>query len=837
MIPLLWRRAAVARLLLGIAALALGAGGILGTQLASSALRQQAAAAVSQTAGAAEYDITPFSRSGFTSAEAVAAARLPAVAELETLSRKPDLARLPTGGFRQVVLVVVGAHGVALRPLPLVAGHSPAQGSLYQIAISQSLSPGFSGQTGQVASGAVRVGQRLALTGTHAIQRFRVVGVVADSGPGAPFTNDAVYVTGAAARSLFSSGLAISDLAVRLRPGSSLTQLMAELPSVLHQDFTVNNPRAVTGGDPVAELQPLLDGMTALSLLLAFALIAATFSSVVMERRREVGLVRVAGASRALILRSFLREVLAATGLGALLGVAIGYALAAALVAVSTPAGQSPGPQIRFDLGWTVGAFLLALGVGLLAAVVPALEAAAVSPLDAIRPRPRPRSRWLRAWPVLTLMGGAGSGLAFAQGGGVGVGLGAALAYLAVAAALIWLGPALVTGLAQALSPLLLAPVAAVAARSRTSPSRTAFALGSLFVTIATATCMAGLSAAALQSGGLWVNRLFLGNYLVVSPVPQAGVIQTELLGAVRTAPGHPKVLAAAPVRFLAGRVGHVAVSLAATTPAAYLTTGALQFTSGNRRAALAALSSGGGILVPLEMAGRLHIGLGSQVAVATTERRGVFTVVGVVAHSLPGPAGLESLVISQSAAVRDFGTGAAGFDLVQLDVRGPGAARAVRLAAFKYGMETETVATVRAGVDRGIQHDIAVLGALALVGVVVAILAAVNTVVLETRQAAHDLALLRVIGLSRAAVRRAVMGEALATALVGCALGIAVGVGLTWPEVRAASSPALPLPFAVSPLVVAAVLVAAVLGLLLAAILPARQVSRLDPVAALAVE
>ncbi|MHB8323897.1 MAG: ABC transporter permease [Candidatus Dormibacteria bacterium] len=837
MIPLLWRRTALARLLLGIAALALGGGAILGSQLASSALRQQAQAAISQAAGGAQYDIAPFSRAGFTASEAAAAARLPGVAELEALSRKPDLARLPSGGFRQVVLVVVGSHGVALRPLPLVGGHSPSQAGRYQIAISQSLSPGFAGATGQVASGGVGLGQQLALTETHAIQRFRVVGVVADSGPGAPFTNDAVYITQAAARTLFSSGLAISDLAVRLTPGSSLSRLMAELPSVLHQDFTVSNPRAVPGGDPVSELQPLLDGMTALSLLLAFVLIAATFSSVVMERRREIGLVRLAGASRGLVLRSFMREGLAVAGLGALLGVGAGYALAAVLVAISNPAGQSPAAQIQFDWKWTAGAFLLVLGVGLLAAAAPAFEAAAVAPLDAVRPHLRRSSRWLRVWPLLMLLSAVGAALAFAAGGGFGVALGAALAYLAVCSALVWLGPALVTGLGEFVGALLLAPVAAVSARSRTRPSRTAFALGSLFVTVATATCLAGLSAAALQSGGLWVNRLFVGNYLVVSPTPQAGTIEGELLGAVRAGPGHPTVSAAAPVRFLSGRVGHVAVSLAATAPSGYSTTGALQFISGTRKAALAALAHGSGALVPLQMANQLDLRLGSAVAVATAGGRALFRVVGVVAHTLPGPAGLESMVISQTAAVHDFGSGAGGFDLIQLAVSGPDAQRAVELAAFRYGMESETVAAVHQGVDRGIQHDIAALGALALVGVVIAILAAINTVVLETRQAARDLALLRVVGLSRAAVRRAVMGEALATAMVGCVLGIVGGVGLTWPEVQAVSSPALPLPFAISPGVIVAVVAAAVLGLLLAATIPARQLSGLDPVAALAVE
>ncbi|MHB8393667.1 MAG: ABC transporter permease [Candidatus Dormibacteria bacterium] len=835
MIPLLFRRAALARLGLGVAALALGGGAVLGIQLASSALQRQSLAAIRQSAGAAQYDIIPFSRPGFSPQEVAAVTDLPAVSEVAVLARKADLAELPSGGYRQVVLVEVGPHGVALRPLPLLAGTSPT--GLMQVAVSQSLSPGLSPATGQLAAGSVLLGGRLALTEAHGIQRFSVVGLVADSGPGAPFTNDAVYVTQAAAQRLFSSGLEVTDIAVRLGPGETRAQLMAELPKALHSDFTVSDPRSVPGGNPVSELQPLLDGITALSLLLALALITATFSAVVIERRREIGLVRLAGASRTVIFRSFAREALAAACLGAVLGVGVGYLLAAVLVAISNPAGQSPAASVTFQWQWTLAAFLLVVVLGMAAAVVPAVEAAMVSPLDAVRPSPRRFRTGLRWWLVLILIFAAGAAYSFSVGGGVGVAVGALLAYLSVCTALAWLGPALVTGIGSFVGVLLAAPVAAVSARSRSHPGRTALALGSLFVTVATAAGLAGLSAAALQSGGVWVNRLFVGNYLVVSPTPQTLKIEQQVVAATRSGAGSPHVGEVAPVRFVSARVGHIAVALAASSPQAYSAAGALQFVRGNRASAMRELSRGAAVVVPLQLAAELRLRLGQRLSVVTSSGTASFTVAGVVQHTLPGPAGVETVLVSQVAAVRAFGGQASGFDLLQMEVTGAGSAHAVDLAGFRYGMETESVAAVRRGVDRGIQHDIAAIAALALVGVVIAILAAVNTVVLETREATRDLALLRVVGLSRAAVSRAVIGEALATALVGCGLGILGGVALIWPEVQAASSPSLPLPFAVSGVSLVALGLAAVIALLLAAAVPARQLGNLDPVAALAVE
>ena len=826
----------MARLALGVAALALGGGAVLGTQLAAGALHRQATAAVQQRAGSAEYDIRPFARQGFTSAQVKAIAKLKVVTAASPLEEKADLARLPSHAFRQVVLVATGPQGVALRPLPVIKGSSPRAQD--EVAVSENLAPGISPSTGALTPGKVEIGQKLQLIESKASKKFTVVGVVADSSLGAPFTADAVYITQATAEKLFASGLQVSEVAVRLVPGATVPQLLAELSHSVHTQYTVSNPRSVPDGDPVGEMQPILDGITALSLVLAFAVIAATFSSLVLDRRREIGLLRLAGASRGLIFRSFLREAIAASALGAAIGVGVGYLLALVLIAVSTPSGVSPTPRIQADVGWTVVAFLLVLLLGVLAAAFPAVQAARIPPLVAVQP---PRLRLGRGWawqlPLLVL-GVIGADFFFENGGALGVGLGAGFAYLAVCAALGWTGPRLVRALSMVLGPLIGTPVAAISARGRTRPARTSLALAALFVSVATAIGLVGLSSAALTAGQVWVNHLFVGQYLLVSPVVQSQKVEQQVLTAISAKTSATTVVASAPVRFVAGRVGHESISLAATSATAYGISGALQFIHGNRDSALAQVSAGQGVLLPLELSDSLHASVGSKIKVITTTGTGSFRVVGVVAHSLPGPSGEESAVVDSAAAKKDFGAAAAGFNLIQLQLRGGGNLQhQVALAGFRYGLEEETVSTVREGVDLGVQHDIAALSALALVGVVIAILAAINTVVLGAREGTRDMALLRVVGLSRAETRRAVMGEALATAIAGCAIGIAVGIGLIAPEVHVANSAALPLTFEIPGLVILAVVLAVVVAILLAAMIPARQLSNLDPVAALSVE
>ena len=474
----------------------------------------------------------------------------------------------------------------------------------------------------------------------------------------------------------------------------------------------------------------------------------------------------------------------------------------------------------------------------MLAAALPAVQAARIPPLLAVRPPAMRRGRgWVVQLPLIGL-GAIGAYFFFENGGPLGVGLGAACAYVAICAALGWTGPFLVRGLGSLLAPFIGVPAAAISARGRTGPARTSLALAALFVSVATAIGLVGLSGAALTAGQVWVNHLFVGQYLVVSPVVQSQKVEQQVLTAISAKTGSTTVVASAPVRFVVGRVGHQAVSLAATSATAYGITGALQFVHGDRSSALAQVASGQGVLLPLELADTLNAAVGSKIKVVTTTGTGAFRVAGVVAHTLPGASGEESIVVDSAAAKKDFGSAAEGFNLIQLQLRGRGdLQRPVALAAFRYGMEEESVSSVRQGVDLGVQHDIAALSALALVGVVIAILAAINTVVLGAREGTRDMALLRVVGLSRAATRRAVMGEALATAIAGCALGVAVGIGLIAPEVHAATSAALPLTFEVPGLVILAVVLAVVLAIVLAAVIPARQLSNLDPVAALSVE
>jgi lipoprotein-releasing system permease protein len=132
--------------------------------------------------------------------------------------------------------------------------------------------------------------------------------------------------------------------------------------------------------------QSLSSVMIQVFVLVAVALgIASVLTVSVVQRAREVGILRATGTRSATVTRIFLLEGAILGIVGSLLGIAIGTALA--LLFQGTARGPDGSPL--FDVSLTPALYLrsvaVALGVGVLAAVVPARNAARMDPATVIR--------------------------------------------------------------------------------------------------------------------------------------------------------------------------------------------------------------------------------------------------------------------------------------------------------------------------------------------------------------------------------------------------------------------------------------------------------------------
>jgi putative ABC transport system permease protein len=818
--PILTRslRARPLRAVLTALAVALGVAAVLGVQLALGALDRQAGDVAGQRAGRSDLDVRAVAGRGLFDVDVLQLTRVAGVAEVQPLYQKRVAAKSVPGDTGDVTVTLVGvspAGEAALRPVVMVRGTlpRPAQGSHHEVTLDQGVVDALAALSGHTLD----VGGTVYLTTSTGPDAFTISGISAGTTGGAAFTRSAAFVTDDDAAGTFALGIHVPLAALRLAPGATATQVADTVRTQLGPVVATADPRAGID-EPLQQLRPLLALVVVLSVVIGAGVTANSIAVSAVERRRDVGLLRAAGASRSQVLRLFLGEALLIALAGAILGLVAGFALGLLLVhrfaAADLPTPDlSPGPLVL------VGALAAGVGAALAGGLVPALGATRVTALGALRAAPGEREHLTRRLIAVSAAFAVATAVLFGIGRAESVAAGVALALVAVALLLPVLGPLLTRGLGALLAPILTsAPVAAASLGHRRN--RTGLVLGVLTISVATAVSLSALTAGALNAGDQWVAHLFAGDAVMVSPATARDAVATEIATRGDVAVGR--------LRFLSAPVDGFVVGITAADVQPFQDHGGLDIVEGDRATALDRISREAAALVPQQLADRYGWHLGNTLRVDTGDPGGpvAVTVAGVVAHTFPGGDGREGLILGHDEAVTLFGTSAAGFDDLQL-VDASSRAGDLGALASSYGMQVTTVADIQAAARRALDHTLQLLTALSWLGVAIAMLAVVNTLVVNVRQSSRELALLRAVGMSRAGTLRLVLLEAALLALAGALVGVLAGCGLAVPLLHASASSGFDPRFALPLATIAAAAAAVIAGSVLAAVIPARRAAR----------
>ncbi len=802
-------------------AVALGIAVVLAVQIAIQGLTVQASEAQLQQAGASSLDVRVDSGSGLAPAQVTTLADLPGVVQAVPLYEKQVTAGPAGSGLEGDTVTLVGLQdsSAALRSVSVIAGRLPHPGSTSEVAIDKGLSTALtSGRTFPIA-----IGQQIQMITATGPDLFAVVGFTSGTGAGPSFTHDAVFVDDAAMLGPFGLGLRTPLVALRFGPGATVSAVASEVHAKLGSAVTTYDPRAGAAA-PLQDLQPLLALATVLSLIVGAGVTANSAALAAYERRREIGLLRAAGASSRQVFRLFGAEVATVAVAAVPVGVAAGLILGTLFNNGLSPADLA-APSLMPQAGEVIAAIVAGLGAALVGGLLPLFAAARLPILDALRPHPigehqRAGVLLRTASPVLLVI----AALCFLSTASGLVAAGVVALLLGLVVALPLIAPLVISLIALAISPFVTGaqPGAAHLIRAR---NRTAMTTAGLALAVATAVGVSVLSAGALTASDTWVSQLFAGDTVVTSPVTQ----NDQVMAAIGRSPG---VAQATPLRLLSENVAGAAEGVAAIDPGVYASLGGLDVVSGDRTAALHALENGPSFLEPAGLATATGWVVGSQLPVQTQKGVVYFTVVGVVSHSFPAGDGGESLVMADDLARTYFGTTADGFDDLVLTTHG--SATAVAATAASYGMQAVPVSVIEGDARDALQHSIGLVIAIAIISVIIAMLAVVNTLLVNVRQGTRELALLRAVGLgSRQAMRRVLTEAGLlagAATLIGVAAGCLIAVPMLQASTTSTFAPGFVFPLETVLLLVLVVVLAAVV----ATIGPARRAVRTSVLSAL---
>jgi putative ABC transport system permease protein len=128
----------------------------------------------------------------------------------------------------------------------------------------------------------------------------------------------------------------------------------------------------------------LMGAITGIALVVGGIGIMNVLLASVTERTREIGVRRAAGARRRDVLVQFLAESVAITGAGAAAGVVLGLVVAAGVASLMR---AQTGAAIRVAVTWQTLSIAAgaAIFIGLVFGMYPAVRAARLAPIDAIR--------------------------------------------------------------------------------------------------------------------------------------------------------------------------------------------------------------------------------------------------------------------------------------------------------------------------------------------------------------------------------------------------------------------------------------------------------------------
>ena len=407
-------------------------------------------------------------------------------------------------------------------------------------------------------------------------RKFTIRGVMKTGGLTSAFGGNLAIMDVYAAQKMFGRGRSFDRVDIGLKPGVTIAEAERELRSQLGAGFQIDPPsgRGQQFEAMLAAYSMMVNVSSLFALFIGMFIIYNSFAIAVTQRRSEIGILRALGATRAQIRWLFLGESAVTGVIGSIGGVLFGMLIARGIAAsigglindvygVAQHAGEvSTSPALL------AGALAIGVATSIVAALIPARNAARVDPVQALQKGKyqalsAAESRW-RLVLALVAIGVAAGSVVFSN-----VGSTLYIGYVCVVVVALLLSPLLSVLLARALRPLLksIRPVeGALAADSLIqAPRRTSASVAAVMLSLALVVAFAGMAKGSYDSIRSWMDTA-LNPDLFVAP-SQSIVIRTirfpkSMYDELITVPGIARVQAVRDARIVFRRTPIMVVAV-----------------------------------------------------------------------------------------------------------------------------------------------------------------------------------------------------------------------------------------------------------------------------------
>ncbi len=635
-------------------------------------------------------------------------------------------------------------------------------------------------------------GSRLVLRTIEGDRTFTVRGIMAATGWATAFGGDLAVMDIYAAQRMFGRGRTFDRIDVALADGVSLEAGQRAIAGVLGPGFQVEPP-AARGRQYEAVLEVYAISMSISSLFALFIgmfIIYNAFAIAVTQRRTEIGILRALGATRGQIRTLFLVEGAVLGAVGAGLGGVAGLGLARGLVGwisgmLEGVFGYAQRPEpVELGPGVLAAAVAAGLVTSVVAAWLPARQAARVDPVQALQKgkyqvltagenRVRRRLALALSAAAAGCLALEGFRLAFYAG------------YLLTVVAALLLTPTLALALAELLRPVLrwLRPVEGTLAADSLiqAPRRTSGTVAALMLSLAQVIGLGGMARASYTDILDWVTTA-LNPDLFVTPTGSLSARSVRFPAALGDAIASVEgVDAIQRVRSTRIRYGDHPILLISVELDSLGRRAPRRPVAGDAREMYRRASAGEGCIVSENFADLERIRLGDRLAIPTPRGLLRLPVVGIVKDWSDQ---LGTILIDRRVFIREWGDDSVNvFRVYVRDGEDPAAVRARILARLGPGGRVFVLMNheVREWILGLTDQWFALTYAQMAVAVLVAVLGIANTLTVSILDRRRELAVLQAVGGLRRQVRGTVWMEAIATSVIGLALGFALGGVNLW--------------------------------------------------------